>query len=471
MTDNIEKVSVQRVDLAGLLREKGERFEIPHYQRKYAWTKENCEAFLDDVLAVAADERPTHFFSNVTLCPLDENGSYYVVDGQQRVTTLGLFIGALSKALPEFSEELKLYIKDGNILKLSFEDQMDQRTYRHLLLDHFCEPESLSATMVENFNFLENEVKASESNLRTALNDGLLTKLLFVRVILPQKMPPQRVFERMNGTKLTTTPFDLIKNFLLMEAKGNEDVVYNIAESNLWKWYEHIWILVSMHALEAVPQADIYKHFKPFYAATPAKEAGAEKFLTDLESWVDEFEDVKKVFASLNCDRDMKAGDVWRFGPLLMKLAMLFPSREDRAHRNQLIARMVKSRRSWVATERLHINKLHRYKADATISNNCLKEKNNMNKSSLFDEQRSLSEIIIRQFEVRSSEWVEKAFAYWVKENAPKNPTLRYVKNMEVLGLQDISQKLDVTTAPLVESFHLRFEERARKLDIDCSEM
>lgn len=66
-------------------------FHIPYYQRKYAWDKENCEELFNDILPVAKGNRESHFLSNITLAPLTEE-NYYVVDGQQRLTTMSLLL-------------------------------------------------------------------------------------------------------------------------------------------------------------------------------------------------------------------------------------------------------------------------------------------------------------------------------------------------------------------------------------------
>ncbi|MDB6175497.1 MAG: hypothetical protein JWL59_4808 [Chthoniobacteraceae bacterium] len=465
MNNKNQSISVERVDLTSLLPEEGSRFYIPHYQRKYAWTNENCLAIVNDVLAVA-NGSGTHFFSNLTLSPLDGVGSYYVVDGQQRMTTLGLFIAALAKALPEYREELEGYIKHKEILKLSFEDQVDQRTYRHLLLGHFCDAESLSNIMISNFKFLEKQVLLSINELRAAYAGGFFKRLLFVRVILAANMPPQRVFERMNGTKLPLTPLDLIKNFLLIEAKGREDEVYDIIELRLWGWYGHIQILVSMHAGRAIPYDDIYKHFKEFYLACPESSLGALVFLEKLDVWASAFKAIESIFADLNSNWQMQAGNVWRLGPILMKIAIVFCAPEDLDCRNTLIARIVKSRRSWVATERLHRNKLHRQTADEVASNDCLKS---VKDAKLSDQRHSLTESVFKCFEVRSRDWVTKAFAYWIQENGHLEPQFRSTRNMQVLGLENISWEKEVTTERVVDAFHKTFEDRVSKLEIDSS--
>lgn len=80
-------------------------FLIPIYQRRYDWPKENIERLYEDVLAginsLNDDESVLTFLGTVILVKENElqddftGQSLAVIDGQQRLTTLALIIGAL----------------------------------------------------------------------------------------------------------------------------------------------------------------------------------------------------------------------------------------------------------------------------------------------------------------------------------------------------------------------------------------
>ena len=460
MSDNLDNLSVERVTLNRLLGNPKKCFQIPHYQRKYAWDKDNCAALMDDILAVA-DGRPTHFFSNLTLSPLAKADSYYVVDGQQRLTTLSLFIEALKQSLRDPEVELDGYLKVGDFLKLSFEDQVDQRTYRHLLLGHFCEPESLSENMVDNFIFLKDKVEAAKSELRTAFDNGIFGRLLFVRVVLPEKMPPQRIFERMNGTKLPATPLDLIKNFLLMKAKTPEDEqeVYGRLEDQLPAWSNEIWILVSMHAMHAVSEDHIFKVFKSFYEQTWKEDV--VHFVSDLNLWVREFSNVAGIFADLNGGNwGMGAQGLGRFGPLLMKIATAFSTSENKTRRDSLISYFVESRRSWIANYRLNAPKIQKQSWDARECYRCLKSVKDSKQS---NENDSLWTAVTSHFEIYPPEGVRASFENWVN----LEPQHRCSRNMDIIGLGDLCQAKDITAEQLVKAFNQSFEDNKKNLGIE----
>ncbi|WP_152973619.1 DUF262 domain-containing protein [Bifidobacterium aesculapii] len=89
-------------------------FEIPRYQRDYSWTKEVVETFFDDIIShIACQEGrliPTSYFLGTILLRGEWDKSHVhfdVVDGQQRLTTTYLLLGALAHRLSQLSEASK----------------------------------------------------------------------------------------------------------------------------------------------------------------------------------------------------------------------------------------------------------------------------------------------------------------------------------------------------------------------------
>ena len=67
------------------------RYEIPIYQRNYAWENEEITALVNDVWDAYCQSKGTYFIG--TLVTYDRgDGRYEVIDGQQRLTTLYLIL-------------------------------------------------------------------------------------------------------------------------------------------------------------------------------------------------------------------------------------------------------------------------------------------------------------------------------------------------------------------------------------------
>lgn len=69
-------------------------FEIPEYQRNYAWKKNEVDDFWHDLVELTNGERNSHFFGQLVTF---QNNSVVeeVIDGQQRLTTSSLFLSVL----------------------------------------------------------------------------------------------------------------------------------------------------------------------------------------------------------------------------------------------------------------------------------------------------------------------------------------------------------------------------------------
>lgn len=96
-------VKAQETYLETLLEGK-KQYQIPLYQRVYAWDKKDRDRLWDDILELVetrrTDNAATHFIGSVVLAESPDNAAarmqrYLVVDGQQRLTTLSLLIAAL----------------------------------------------------------------------------------------------------------------------------------------------------------------------------------------------------------------------------------------------------------------------------------------------------------------------------------------------------------------------------------------
>lgn len=84
-------------------------FEIPRYQRGYAWEKQHVRDLFEDITE-AIESNSTHYIGTVVLSKCAEDSKkFYVVDGQQRLTTITLIIAQLLRKVED--EETRLYQK------------------------------------------------------------------------------------------------------------------------------------------------------------------------------------------------------------------------------------------------------------------------------------------------------------------------------------------------------------------------
>lgn len=72
-----------------------DRYIIPSYQRHYSWTMEECKQLYDDVLEAYESNTDSYFLGNIVLAEGEKDDRPEVVDGQQRLITLWLYLKSL----------------------------------------------------------------------------------------------------------------------------------------------------------------------------------------------------------------------------------------------------------------------------------------------------------------------------------------------------------------------------------------
>ena len=73
------------------------RFKVPEYQREYVWKQSNFDDFVEDLIFYK-DNPQYAFIGSIILKGKDnKGGTFEIVDGQQRLTSLTLFMIALTK--------------------------------------------------------------------------------------------------------------------------------------------------------------------------------------------------------------------------------------------------------------------------------------------------------------------------------------------------------------------------------------
>lgn len=88
---------------------EGKIFQIPDYQRGYAWEAKQWKDFVQDIDALIDDKIISHYTGTIVIYqPIDKPTENYgtkkleivdVVDGQQRLTTCSLYLSIILREL------------------------------------------------------------------------------------------------------------------------------------------------------------------------------------------------------------------------------------------------------------------------------------------------------------------------------------------------------------------------------------
>ena len=208
-------------------------FNIPNYQRPYAWTTEQTEQLLIDLIDAMGNETtdidriPPYFLGNIVLIkPIDKSESE-VVDGQQRLTTLTILFAVLRKlrknnnltkyiCQPEDEDEgipelprLKLRERDRNFFEEYIQDLDGIEKLQKIHLNSLSDSQR---NIVENTRLLlERIAEELPDKSRKHLTKFLLRRCYLVVVHTPNFESAYKIFSVLNDRGLDLSITDILK--------------------------------------------------------------------------------------------------------------------------------------------------------------------------------------------------------------------------------------------------------------------
>ena len=247
-------------------------YKIPQFQRPYAWKKDiQWQPLWNDIRSVAQrilnqDDNGkirSHFMGAIVLQQQKSNTGEVtkrlVVDGQQRLTTLQLFIKAAEQVfqsqddttradrLRELTANQRSHWGEDsdNETKIRQSNLSDQKAFQTAIRSHYSEDHNQPSIINQAYRFLKiaaGEWLNNQPEKRTAKADALeetLTRYLEIAVIdLDEDEKPHIIFETLNARGEPLEQSDLIKNTIMYEA----DVVDDASKArDLWGMFDDEW--------------------------------------------------------------------------------------------------------------------------------------------------------------------------------------------------------------------------------------
>lgn len=264
--------------------QKERRYTVPLYQRAYVWNEdEQWQPLWDDIerqadACLATDHGVpgrSHFLGAVVLNVQKIVGSAVarseVIDGQQRLTTLQVFVAALrdfaEAANSEHAKKIRrLTINEDeqpgsessfkvwptNADRPLFRSIMTAGSPDALLASHGSTQKSELPRLIGAYVFFHRQVKnyasasdAQEQDKRVyGLFQALRTGLQLVVIELEENDDPQMIFETLNARGQPLLPSDLIRNTIFHTAsvdpahRGNSNYADNLYET-YWRSFDN----------------------------------------------------------------------------------------------------------------------------------------------------------------------------------------------------------------------------------------
>jgi uncharacterized protein with ParB-like and HNH nuclease domain len=216
-------------------------FQIPDYQRGYAWERRQRDELLED-LELLADGR-AHYTGTLVLHPaqngdrvMDKFGNSYaklnVVDGQQRLATIVLLLDAIREVLwAEGQNDLASGIKDKFVAVLDRNGQtlpkitLNRDCHQYFLDRVVLERPPVAGPTIRSHRNLANaydefraylkvraEKEADFSSWLMSLRDKVCQQLFFTVYVVDDAAEVGVIFEVMNNRGLQITELEKVKN-------------------------------------------------------------------------------------------------------------------------------------------------------------------------------------------------------------------------------------------------------------------
>jgi uncharacterized protein with ParB-like and HNH nuclease domain len=282
------------------------RYSIDYYQREFKWQAKHLQDLLEDLTKKflesyeEGDERSAiqhygyYFLGSIILC--EKNSRKYIIDGQQRLTTITLILIYLRNILKNEKQRIKIshLIYSDVFGKESFNIDVEERnSCMNALFENTDYDVANASDLSEstyNIRNRYNEISALfpdefDENVMIFFSDWLLEKVYFVEITTYADEDAYTLFETMNDRGLSLNPLDMLKGFLLASIKDSDK--RNKSVDTLKNWSE------KLRNLGKDEESEVFKAwFRSQYAQTiRERKKGAtakdfEKIGTEFHRWL-----------------------------------------------------------------------------------------------------------------------------------------------------------------------------------------
>ncbi len=208
---------MELLDLDGVI-EKGV-FEIPSYQRGYAWQERQLKDFWNDLEHVSKLGNQFHYMHSLTLRELEnefESSAFEIIDGQQRLATSLILLGLLAKTTQNKDPKYSL-INLEPILSYKYyglSEAFRAITEKEKDLEEF-KTSFYAKNLIEAYAFFKEKISDTPIEALEKMFDALIKKMLFSVVGLnDSRIDPFSSFETINNRGKDLSTLELLKNRL-----------------------------------------------------------------------------------------------------------------------------------------------------------------------------------------------------------------------------------------------------------------
>ena len=210
--------------------------KIPFFQRGYVWNEANWQRFFDDIAHGASlldTETPEKYFlGSIILKDAGFKNGFHqfdVIDGQQRLTTIVMFMKALYLALGRndiFRNGFMQMSLSGESKPILVANYNDLRVYNEIVELEVLKTEPIADNrLAKAFSYFAKRILAAANPTDgsapislPALLNSVINYVRLVSIEVQEGENAQKIFETINCTGIKLTTGELLKNYLFDES-------------------------------------------------------------------------------------------------------------------------------------------------------------------------------------------------------------------------------------------------------------
>ncbi|MBV9579082.1 MAG: DUF262 domain-containing protein [Chloroflexi bacterium] len=281
------------------------QYVVPYFQRAYSWRRRQWTTLFDDILELYdLGSRNSHFLGSMVLLAehneADPIPHTLVIDGQQRIVTLSLFLAAIRDVAHASDTEFANHLHATYLINHEPEGVKvltthgDRDAFITVVRDR-KEPEASP---------IRDAYRTFKEALQEQVDKGLdldrlvqivVSQLSFVAITLDAEDNPYRIFESLNAKGMPLTQGDLLRNYFFMRLPPAEHE----------RWYSTVWSPMQARLADRfddymrdfllkegqpVRPDEVYQEWRKRLG--PLDEEGIRDILRDLAAWSIEYDQI-----------------------------------------------------------------------------------------------------------------------------------------------------------------------------------
>jgi hypothetical protein len=223
----------------------GVKYQVPRFQRDYAWDREQWEDLWSDIQTI--EDEQYHYMGYIVLQRKSQH-DFEVVDGQQRLITLSLVVLAAMKNIQllinkaeeadENTQRLQVltdrYIGSKNPISLKVDSKLSLNRNNGANFKAICSmleaPNKRGQTNTNKllnkcFKFFEAKKMGNTGQEIAEFIERVASGMIFTKIVVQDDLNAYKVFETLNARGVQLSTPDLLKNYIFSVVTKDNNVL------------------------------------------------------------------------------------------------------------------------------------------------------------------------------------------------------------------------------------------------------